>query len=599
MPISESAARTAFAEGEIRKQLARILSFPEFQASERRRDMLAFVVDEALAGREDGIKATSIAIAVFDRGADFDQQADPVVRLEARKLRRDLDNYYAGAGQHDPIRISIPKGGYVPKFAALEGGQAEHARSRAAAISSADGGKAEGRPIVAPTTSDRRIRGPALAAAAGIAVIICFAVAVVWSIGSTEQNTGKVIPFHGVRILVEAFDAMGSDEKTELIAQGLSHEVAGALLRFPDLRVHLMPRPEQQEADVGSEPYRSPKVAFVVTGAVWRDAGDMFVRAELLRRSDQQVLWSDRYAEGMQGINLTEIQDAISSRIATVVGQQYGHAMKAVRAEFEIDGADPSLSGFACVASAQIYRRTYSASEYPAARECLEETVRDEPEYARAWAMLTYLRNDAARFGHDTERTREEAFDQARSAGLRALDLDPHDTDALQAMSHVEQYTGDLEQSIKYARRAVEVNPNDPAALANLGIRYHIAGRYELAVPLMQRAIDLSVTPPPFYFHVLAADHLIKQEWEDMLSAAQRASLDGWSFGQAMLAIANNELSNQRVAAAALARLAELDPLLSETPRAWLESHMASPTLLEAVVAGLARANAFQNKKLP
>ena len=121
-------------------------------------------------------------------------------------------------------------------------------------------------------------------------------------------------------------------------------------------------------------------------------------------------------------------------------------------------------------------------------------------------------------------------------------------------------------------------------AVANLGIRYHIHGRYDLAVPLMRQAIELSVSPPPFYFHVLAADHLIKQEWDDMLSAAQRASLDGWSFGQAMLAIAHNELSHGRAAAAALGKLAELDPVLSETPRVWLDSHQASPALLEAIV---------------
>ncbi|QJF51110.1 tetratricopeptide repeat protein [Roseobacter ponti] len=584
---------------EVRNQLERILAFSGLQSNLRRRDMLAFIVEEALAGRSSQIKATSIAMEVFQRGPDFDQQSDPVVRLEARKLRRDLDNYYAGEGREDPIRIAIPKGGYVPEFAWLARRDAERATPEDATPASVDGGKAEGRPAVARATSEWSIRRPAFAAAAGITVMICFALVLFWSIGSNGQNAGEAMPSRGVTILIEAFDARDADDQTVLIAQGLSHEVAAALLRFPDLRVHLMPAQKAQEAEAGSESHQSLQGAFTVTGAVWREAGDVFVRAELSRRADQQILWSDRYAEGVQGRTLTEIQDEISSRIASVTGQQYGHAMKDVRTDLEDDSAAPSLRGFACVASAQIYRRTYSALEYPAARECLEETVRTEPDYARAWAMLTYLRNDAARFGHDTERTREEAFDLARSAGLRALNLDPHDTDALQAMSHVEQYTGDLEQSIEYARRAVDVNPNDPAALANLGIRYHIAGRYDLAVPLMQQAIDMSVAPPPFYFHVLAADHLIKQEWEDMLSAAQRASLDGWSFGQAMLAIANNELSNGRAAAAALTRLAELDPLLSESPRAWLESHQASPALLEAVVAGLARANAAPKNGLP
>ena len=69
---------------------------------------------ETLAGRGESLKGYAIALAVFGRGASFDPQADPVVRLEARRLRRDLDSYYMEAGQYDPVRISIPKGSYVP-----------------------------------------------------------------------------------------------------------------------------------------------------------------------------------------------------------------------------------------------------------------------------------------------------------------------------------------------------------------------------------------------------------------------------------------------------------------------------------------------------
>ncbi len=273
--------------------------------------------------------------------------------------------------------------------------------------------------------------------------------------------------------------------------------------------------------------------------------------------------------------------------------------MQDIRANYERNSGEPSLRGFACVASAQIYRRTYRAAGCQAVRECLEETVRNEPDYTRVWAMLAYLRNDAARFGHDTERSREAAFDLARAAALRALDLDPHDTDALQAMSHVEQYSGDLERSIEYARRAVEVNPNDPATLANLGIRYAIAGRFDEAVPITQRAIDKSVAPQLFYFHVLAAHYLLEEDWQAMLNAAERASADDWSFGQALIAIAQSKFSNQRAAGIALEKLAELDPILSENPRAWLESHKINSLLVEAVVAGLSTANAAQKRGVP
>ena len=42
------------------------------------------------------------------------KEQSPIVRLEARRLRRALEHDYLTVGVHDPIRIDIPKGGYVP-----------------------------------------------------------------------------------------------------------------------------------------------------------------------------------------------------------------------------------------------------------------------------------------------------------------------------------------------------------------------------------------------------------------------------------------------------------------------------------------------------
>lgn len=100
----------------VREQLRRILAEPTFQASGPRRAFLRFVVEETLAGRADRLKGFTIAQAVFDRDDDFDPQTDPVVRVEARRLRHDLDGYYAGPGRCDQLIISIPKGGYLPRF---------------------------------------------------------------------------------------------------------------------------------------------------------------------------------------------------------------------------------------------------------------------------------------------------------------------------------------------------------------------------------------------------------------------------------------------------------------------------------------------------
>lgn len=101
---------------EVRGQLERILSNPEFCVPERDRAFLRYVVDEALAGRGDKLKAYCIATEVFARSDTFDAQNDPVVRIEAGRLRRALERYYLVAGFDDDILIDIPKGGYRPTF---------------------------------------------------------------------------------------------------------------------------------------------------------------------------------------------------------------------------------------------------------------------------------------------------------------------------------------------------------------------------------------------------------------------------------------------------------------------------------------------------
>ena len=79
---------------DILTQLDTILESNDFFASNRFRDFLRFVVEETLAGREHELKAYTIATCVFGRDKNFDPLLDPVVRVEAAKLRSKLENYY-------------------------------------------------------------------------------------------------------------------------------------------------------------------------------------------------------------------------------------------------------------------------------------------------------------------------------------------------------------------------------------------------------------------------------------------------------------------------------------------------------------------------
>jgi len=101
---------------EVLAALQRVLASKDFPATERNRRFLEFVVRTALDGRFEKIDGYHVATEVFGRAADFNPTADPIVRIEASKLRRDLEIYYLKRGEAGEVCISLPRGGYIPIF---------------------------------------------------------------------------------------------------------------------------------------------------------------------------------------------------------------------------------------------------------------------------------------------------------------------------------------------------------------------------------------------------------------------------------------------------------------------------------------------------
>src|SRR5580658_87032 len=101
---------------EIRSQLELVLRSRAFLQSHRIRRFLQFVVEESLLGQPHRLKEYLIGLEVFDRREAFDPRVDSIVRVEARRLRYKLDEYYRTEGREDSVRIVLRKGSYVPIF---------------------------------------------------------------------------------------------------------------------------------------------------------------------------------------------------------------------------------------------------------------------------------------------------------------------------------------------------------------------------------------------------------------------------------------------------------------------------------------------------
>ncbi|MBM3763152.1 MAG: hypothetical protein FJW36_23275 [Acidobacteria bacterium] len=100
----------------IEAELEKILKSKWLRESSQLSGLLAYVVEETLAGREAGLKEYSLGLVVFHRPKDYDPRNDAIVRVQASLLRKRLASYYENEGKDAPVRIEIPRGGYVAEF---------------------------------------------------------------------------------------------------------------------------------------------------------------------------------------------------------------------------------------------------------------------------------------------------------------------------------------------------------------------------------------------------------------------------------------------------------------------------------------------------
>jgi serine/threonine-protein kinase len=110
------AAVTRDSNQPVREQLERVLASTTFKQVDRLKRFLSFIVLESIGGRSTELKEYVIGVHVFGKEPSFDPRTDPIVRVQARRLRAKLVRYYQEDGRSDEVIIDLPKGGYAPVF---------------------------------------------------------------------------------------------------------------------------------------------------------------------------------------------------------------------------------------------------------------------------------------------------------------------------------------------------------------------------------------------------------------------------------------------------------------------------------------------------
>ena len=478
----------------VRAQVEKILASRGFSRSSRLSRFLKFAVEQTLAGHSEHLKEQSIGLEVFDRKTDYDPRIDPIVRVEARRLRAKLRAYYTSPGRRDDIVIVFPKGTYVPLF-----------RCRSAT----------------PTGSPQ---------------------------AEPLEKSIVVLPF--ANLTPGAGDDYFSD--------GLAEELIHLLTRIPGLRVVAWDSASQlrgREQDLAGI-YQQLKVGSVLRGSVRRTPTRVRVTAQLIDAETGSYLWSEAYDRVLRNVFAIqeEMARAIVDTLQLRLSSQFGagavrkpptvkcynfclqgrfHAnqrtaeglRKSVACYEKAIAADQTCAeAYAGLADAHSLQADYGLVDpiqaMPRARSAAEQALAIDPQSAEANVSLAFIR---AQFYWDwagAELLYRRALalnpgyarahhwfgldylalvgrlDEALSEVLAAHRLDPLSQILREGCGYVYMLRREFDSGLNVFRELTDLDPTFYKAYSSQGRLLSLMERYDEAIAMLKRAVELGGPVP-------------------------------------------------------------------------------------------------------
>lgn len=442
---------------EILEQLERILGHRDFEATQRMRDFLRFVVEETLSGRRGGLKGKAIAREVFGRGRDFDPAHDPVVRVQAGRLRRALERYFLLAGSRDPLRIDIPKGGYAPRFS-----RQRPSRTR---------------------LSDKQ---------------------------EVHPQVAQVLP--GPTISIEPLRNLSGDPDQLLLLNGICEELGAALNRFRDLVAF----PCSAALPIGGgvieagAPTREVGARFSLTCGVRRDDEAAKVTMQMTDTRTGELIWSESWKVAAGTARLIRTQEDIARSTVGAIAGDYGIIAQRLFRESS-NAASDELDSYDAMLRYYHYMLVMTPSAGEEALAALRQATERDPDYGPAWSALANLHAHAFVLDHPGV---ESPLRRANEFARKGVALAPKHQLTRTVMAYVHLLRGEFELFVTEAETALALNPHSPNYMGTLGYLFCLSGELDRGRALIEEAIALNPHHPRWFHHGLFVYHFQRGDYE-------------------------------------------------------------------------------------
>ncbi|PTE09745.1 tetratricopeptide repeat protein [Mesorhizobium helmanticense] len=484
----------------VRETLERLLASETFGRSERARKLLRYLVEREQAGEADKLKGFSIAMDVFGKDGDFDPSTDAVVRVQAGRLRELLQHYFANEGIAEPVRIAIPRGGYVPSYELnairlpVEPETAEHVETVATVPEPLEGAGMVARPAsfmssVVPEPGHALRRHLQFFWAAMALVIVMLGVLILrqgssallagGDAASTVENavaTGSIAPLPPIEALPLVYIAVKANSAE---ARRVAASLRAGLSGFDT--VNFIGR----DADSPPDPV-ADATSFIFDVLPGPTTGD--VTLELQSVATGRVLLSRNL------LAADNTPSAVEDRVADILSSAVP-ASGTIYNYIEQSGIQNGLTE--CLRLNDKYYLDQSARTHEAAYRCLENLANLDAKSSLVYSELASLHLEAVtdHYAYPPGATIEQAMLFAH----RAAQMGPTSPYAHRAYGYLYARLGNSDESIRWMRKAHELNPYDLSMAAAYGYGLIFAGKYSQGTPILAHAVEISSAHPTWW----------------------------------------------------------------------------------------------------
>jgi tetratricopeptide (TPR) repeat protein len=568
---------------EIRDAVDRLIVSSVFARSPQLGAFLRFVVEAVLHGKSDRIKAYTIGVEVLRRDVKFDPQIDPIVRVEATRLRRTMERYYAGPGADDPIVIDLPRGSYVPTFRRRDGEP----------------------PVSVSGWRERLVRIPRWAVAAVAVVLVGGMIGTVVLVSGGRhaappshgpQRTagdatiaGNLRPGNGMPTLsAEKITIEGTIDTRALSPVTLLDKMRDAFSRFDAINI-VSDASEATPAGGGAATGAGTQIDYRLIGSIeYLTDSTMTVRFRLVETATGNVVWSRAFERLFPARDSAAAEDSIVLALAMTLLQPFGVIRSHERIkQLATDGGDPR---YRCVIESSESLRSFDPDQHAHARACLEHLTADDPSFVIGLRYLAAIYLREYQFGVDVRSGDPPPLERALRTARRAVEMQPQSSRGYNTLASVLLARGETAQAFAASDRAVALNKYDMGVLGDYGGRLISAGEIERGMNILRQAGGVGVVLPSTHHFYLFLGYYLGGDLTQAKYHAGQITGEGQPLGllaRALAAAASGEAARARQA---FDQLALLQVAWREDPRGQLEKFFPAPAIVDRLVRDLAAA---------